>query len=481
MELSDLLAILPVLVVVVWGVLLMAADVFIPEGRKGWTAALAAIGLTVGLGTSIALTGQSHVGFGGMAVTDGFSTFLDVLFAVSGLVGIGLAYDYLKRMNIQRGEYYTLLLFSIGGMMLMAHAYDLIVFFLALELLSIPLYILSGFLRQRLTSQEAALKYFLLGTFSSGFVLYGVALIFGATAQTSLPQLIQVVQDGQANTLFLLGGAALLTIGFGFKVGAVPFHTWMPDVYEGAPTSVSGFMSTATKAAGFAALVRLALVASPALAEDLMPIFWVLAAVTMIVGNVIAVAQNNIKRMLAYSAIAHAGYLLVGLTAAQVGQVAGEAVSAMLFYLLAYAVTNLGAWAVVVAAEQAEGKGLTLEEYSGLGRKYPWLGVAMLVFMLSFTGVPLTLGFWGKFYLFSTAVQAGLISLVLIGLLASLISAYYYLRVVVYMFFREGEGSMRRDAWLNLIALGAAIATVALALIPGRLLEAAAQAFLRLQ
>lgn len=480
MTVSDLYAILPVLVVVVWGVLLMAADVFIPQERKGLTALLAAIGLTAGLGASLALAGRSVLSFGGMAVTDGFAVFLDVIFTAAGLVGVGLAYDYLKRMNAQRGEYYTLMLFSISGMMMMAHANDLILFFLALELLSIPLYILSGFLRPRLQSEEAALKYFLLGAFSSGFLLYGIALIFGSTASTSLPVVIEVVRGGAANMPLLLAGVALVTIGFGFKVAAVPFHMWTPDVYQGAPTPIVGFMSTATKAAGFAALLRLAMVIFPAVVEDITPILWGLAAATMIVGNLVALAQTHIKRLLAYSSIAHAGYLLLGLTAAQVGEVAGQAVAAMLYYLVAYAITNLGAWAVVIAAEQVEGRGLELADYAGLGRKYPWLGVSMLVFMLSFTGIPLTLGFWGKYYLFFAAVEGGLYALALVGLVASLISAYYYLRVVVYMFFHDGDGVIRRDSWLSLITLGSAVAVVALALVPGQLFETAAAAFLRL-
>jgi NADH-quinone oxidoreductase subunit N len=356
-----------------------------------------------------------------------------------------------------------------------------LMFFLALELLSIPLYILAGYARPKLESEEAALKYFLLGSFSGAFVLYGVALIYGATTSTNLAMVVSSVRDGLANPTFFLAGAALLVIGFGFKVAAVPFHAWTPDVYEGAPSPVTGFMATAVKAAGFAALLRLFMVVFPSLAATLTPVVWVLSAATMVLGNVVALAQNNIKRLLAYSSIAHAGYLLLGLASFGTEQVASQAVSAMLFYLVAYGITNLGAWAVVVAVEKAEGRGLTLEEYSGLGRKYPWLGVAMLVFMLSFTGVPPTLGFWGKYYLFLTAVQSGFFSLAIIGLMTSLISAYYYLRVVVYMWFRDGEGTVRRDAWLNLIAIVAALVVVGLSLIPSRLLDLASQAFVRLQ
>ena len=478
MSINDFLAILPVLVVLVTGVLVMVADVFLPEGRKGIAALLSGLGLAAGLGAALAAVPSTGTAFAGMVVADGFSLFLDALFAAVGLVGIGLAYDYFKRMRLQRGEYYTLLLFSIGGMMLMGHANDLVMFFLALELLSIPLYILSGFFRARLASQEAALKYFLLGAFSSGFVLYGIAMVFGGTASINLEGIVAAVRDGSANLTFLLVGAALLVVGFAFKVSAVPFHAWTPDVYEGAPSPLTGFMSSATKAAGFAALIRLLLVVFPALGENLAPVVSGLAALTMIAGNLIALVQTNIKRLLAYSSIAHAGYLLIGLVAVN-SSAAGDAVAAMLFYLVGYAIANLGAWSVGVAAEQAEGRGLELEDYSGLGRKYPWLGVAMLVFMLSFIGVPLTLGFWGKLYLFRVALESGLFGLAVIGIAASLVSAYYYLRVVVYMFFRDGEGVARRDVWLNLIAIGSAAAVVLMALVPGDLLQVAAQAVLR--
>jgi len=478
MSINDFLAILPVLVVLVTGVLVMVADVFLPEGRKGIAALLSGLGLAAGLGAALAAVPSTGTAFAGMVVADGFSLFLDALFAAVGLVGIGLAYDYFKRMRLQRGEYYTLLLFSIGGMMLMGHANDLVMFFLALELLSIPLYILSGFFRARLASQEAALKYFLLGAFSSGFVLYGIAMVFGGTASINLEGIVAAVRDGSANLTFLLVGAALLVVGFAFKVSAVPFHAWTPDVYEGAPSPLTGFMSSATKAAGFAALIRLLLVVFPALGENLAPVVSGLAALTMIAGNLIALVQTNIKRLLAYSSIAHAGYLLIGLVAVN-SSAAGDAVAAMLFYLVGYAIANLGAWSVVVAAEQGRGRGLELEDYSGLGRKYPWLGVAMLVFMLSFIGVPLTLGFWGKLYLFRVALESGLFGLAVIGIAASLVSAYYYLRVVVYMFFRDGEGVARRDVWLNLIAIGSAAAVVLMALVPGDLLQVAAQAVLR--
>jgi NADH-quinone oxidoreductase subunit N len=478
---NDLIAILPVIVVAVWGALLLLVDLWIPVERKGITAALAALGLAAALVLTLLQTEKGIFAFNGMAVLDNFAVFLNVIFLLSGLAGIALAYGYLARLDIERGEYYPLLMFTISGMMLMSSANDLIVVFLALELLSIPLYILSGFARSRVDSEESALKYFLLGAFSSAFVLYGVALIFGATAHTDLPGIIAAIKTNVANTGLLVVGGALLLVGFGFKVAVVPFHMWTPDVYQGAPSSVTGFMSVGAKAAGFAALMRVFVTALPSLAADLTPVLWVLAALTMIVGNVMAVAQTNIKRLLAYSSIAHAGYLMMAFVPYGNRAVVGDSVASLLFYLVAYAFTSLGAWAVVVALEQKDCQGQTLNEYSGLGRKYPWLAVPMIIFMFSFTGVPPTLGFWGKFYLFRTAVQGGFTSLALIGLLTSLVSAYYYLRVVVVMYMRPGEPVVSQDRWVTLTAVVAAAAVVLLSLVPTPLFTWATQALLRIQ
>lgn len=478
---SDIYAVLPIIVLLVWAMLVLLVDLWIPSNRKGITAVLAAVGLAFSFGLTLSQTGQSQVAFNGMAVVDGFAVLLNVIFLLSGIAGIALAHDYLSRMGGVRGEYYVLLMFSIGGMMLMAYANDLIVVFLALELLSIPLYILSGIMRQNPQSEEAGLKYFLLGTFSSAFVLYGVALMYGATARTDLPGIIAAVTGAPVNMPLFVAGAALLLVGFGFKVAAVPFHMWTPDVYQGAPSPLTGFMSVGAKAAGFAALMRVFITALPGIAVDMTPILWGLAALTMIVGNIIAVGQTNIKRILAYSSIAHAGYMLMAFVPYGNSQVSADSVASLLFYLVAYAFTSLGAWAVVVALEGREGRGLQLQDYSGLGRKYPWLAVPMVIFMLSFTGIPPTLGFWGKFYLFRTAVQGGFTSLALIGLITSLISAYYYLRVVVFMYFRPGEPVFTRDAWVALTAVVAAVAVILFSLLPTPLFTWASQALMRVQ
>jgi NADH-quinone oxidoreductase subunit N len=482
MNLQDLYAISPLIILVTWATLLILVDIyFVRDRSQTATPILAALGLLVAMGFAIAQTGQQPaMAFNGMAVVDGFAIFLQVLFLGSGLLGIALAYNYLQRMGIARSEYYILLLYSISGMMLMAVAADLIVVFLALELLSIPLYVLAGFARPKVESEEAALKYFLLGAFAGGFVVYGIALVFGATATTSLAGIVQAVGAGSANLALLTIGAALILIGLGFKVAAVPFHMWTPDVYQGAPSAVTAFMAVGAKAGGFAALLRVFVTALPELEADLTPVLWALAALTMILGNVVAIAQGNIKRLLAYSSIAHAGYILMALVAFGNDQVAGDAVAAALFYLLAYAVTNFGVWAVVIALEKAEQKGLSLDDYAGLGRKYPALAAAMTVFMLSFTGVPPTLGFVGKLYLFRTVLEGGFIWLAVIGVLTSLVSAYYYLRIVVIMYMRDGDPQVHAEPWLRLTAGVTAVATVVLSLYAGPLFSWASQAVLKL-
>ena len=481
MNLSDFILTLPMITLLVWALLLLVVDLWAPKGRKGIVAALAALGLAVTIGVTLSQAGNGGLAFQNMIIVDGFAVYLNVLYLVSGLLVVALSYDYLKRMNLERGEFYPLVFLSIAGMMLVTQAYNLIMVFLALEFLSIPLYVLAGLARERPESEESSLKYFLLGTFSSAFVLYGIALIFGATATTSMTEIVASVKEGAVNLPLFLAGAALMLVGFAFKLAAVPFHEWAPDVYQGAPTPVSSFMAVAVKAAGVAVLLRVFLTAFPTLAVEMAPLGWGIAALTMLVGNILAIVQTNLKRMLAYSSISHGGYLLMAFVAYGNPEVTGQAVAAMLFYLLAYTLTTFGAWAVVISVEQADYRGLELDDYAGLGLKYPWLGAAMLVFMLSLTGVPLTMGFWGKLFLFRATVDAGYVELALIGLLSSLISAYYYLRVVVMMFMRNGEPRIRRDGWLSLVAVGSALAVVGLSLLPNQILQMAVQAILSLQ
>ena len=477
----DFYTILPLTLLATWACVLLLVDLFIPKNRKGITALLSALGLALTLGFTLSQIGREEAGLNGMVVLDGFSTFVNSLLLVCGLLGVALAYGYVKRMGLERGEYYTLLLFSVTGMMLMAQAADLIIVFLALELLSIPLYVLAAFARPRVESEEAGLKYFLLGAFATGFVVYGTALVFGATGTTSLSGIVAAATaSGSSPGLLLTIGAALLLVGFGFKVAAVPFHMWTPDVYQGAPSAVTAFMSSGAKIAGFAALLRVFATAFPSIAVDLTDVLWALAALTMSVGNIIAISQSNIKRLLAYSSIAHAGYILMAFVPYGNPGVREVSVAAGLFYLVSYAITNFGAWGVVIALEKSEGRGLGIGDYAGLGRKHPALAAAMTIFMLSLIGFPPTLGMVGKFYLFRAVIAGGYTGLAVIGVLTSLISAYYYLRVVVMMYMRDGEPATERESFLGLTTGATALVTVALSLVPQYLFAWASAAVLKL-
>ena len=482
MNLADLhpSTIWPLTFLTIWACALLLIDLFIPKERKGITALLAALGLAFTLGFTLAQIGMQQSGLQDMVVADGFSTFVNALLLVSGLLGVALAYGYVKRMGLERGEYYTLLLFSVTGMMLMAQAADLIVVFLALELLSIPLYVLAAFARPKVESEEAGIKYFLLGAFATGFVVYGTALIFGASGSTNLITIVGAASGGTANPLLLAIGSALILVGLGFKIAVVPFHMWTPDVYQGAPSAVTAFMSSGAKIAGFAALLRVFATAFPSIAADMTGIFWAVSALTMILGNVVAISQTNIKRLLAYSSIAHAGYILMAFVPYGNPNVRDVSIAAGLFYLVAYALTNFGAWGVVIALEKKEGRGLELNDYAGLARKHPGLAAAMTVFMLSLIGLPPTVGLVGKFYLFRAVLAGGFTGLAIIGVLTSLISAYYYLRVVVIMYMRDGEPETEHESFLDLTTIFTAVATVVISLVPQFLFAWASSAVLKL-
>ncbi len=478
---NDILYTLPIVFLLAWAAVLLLVDVFTPRKGKGFMFWAAVIGLGVALVLTIQQAGMESQAFNGMLMIDGFSVFLNVLTLSAGILGVFLSHDYLHRMGLARGEYYILMMFSLAGMLLMSMAADLIVVFLALELLSIPLYVLSAFARPDPRSEEAGLKYFLLGAFASGFLVYGISLVYGATETTSLAGIVTAVAAGELiSPVLLLVGAALILIGLGFKIAAVPFHMWTPDVYQGAPTPVTAFMSAGAKVAGFAALLRVFVVAFPSLNEDLVPVLWGVAAATLITGNVAALAQKNIKRLFAYSSIAHAGYILMAFVPYGNDAVRLDTVAAALFYLLAYTVTNFGAWAVVIMLEQKEGKGLQLADYAGLGKKYPLLGAAMTIFMLSFTGVPPTLGFAGKFFVFRAVLEGGYVILAIVGALTALVSAFYYLRLVVIMFMEDGEPVVTRGTWVSLTTGVTALATVALFIFSEPLFKWAADAVLRL-
>ena len=411
--------------------------------------------------------------YGGMLMTNGYANYFSILFCLAGLLSIMLSYDYIRKAGIEHGEYYSLILFAVAGMMLMAAAADLITFFLGLELMSICFYVMAGFSRKRITSNEAALKYFLLGAFATGFLLYGIALVYGSMGSTNIAFMMTAIVLHAKGTLLPIG-LGLLMVGLAFKVAAVPFHMWVPDVYEGSPTTVSGFMSTGGKAAAFSAFL---LIFSPALVNEISSVrevLSILAAVSMIVGNVIAISQNSIKRMLAYSSIAHAGYILTGIVAANS---AGS--NGVLYYLVAYTCMNIGAFGVLSVLESSDGGNLTFDDYAGLSVRQPILSALMAIFMFSLAGIPPFAGFFGKYYVFAGAIEGGYTWLAIIGVLMSVVSAYYYLRLVVLMYFKDQVSSIETSrSTLGMAALViSAIALVVFGIYPSSIISLTSRFF----
>ena len=456
--------ILPEIFLSVLAMALLLINVFRPGGQKSYLAYLSFFGIVATAVLVGAGWGAQHMeSFGGSVVLDKFATFFKMTFLVAAGLAVLITDRYMEREECNHGELYPLILFAVVGMMLMASGTDLMTIFLGLEVMSVSLYVLAGFNRANKKSNEAGLKYFLLGAFSTGFMLYGMALIYGATGTTRLYKIAAVV--GQMTlpsaNIMLVAGMLLMMTGFAFKIAAAPFHMWTPDVYEGAPTPMTAFMSAGPKAAGFAALLRLFLVALPTLQVEWSQVLWVLAVLTMTVGNITALRQDNIKRVLAYSSIAHAGYALVGFAAGN-----GTGVSGILFYMLSYSFMNIGAFAIIIlVAKKGETNG-NVADFAGLGFKRPLLALAMTLFLFSLAGVPPAAGFIGKFYLFSGAIQKGYIWLAVIGVLNSAASAYYYLRIMVYMYFKEATEEFE---WIQVTAPVALALVIAVAgtLIPG--------------
>jgi NADH-quinone oxidoreductase subunit N len=436
----DLRPVLPAAIVAVTGLVVLLAQAFAPKGKESPSAAISLVGLAGAIGSVVLLAtgpGRGAVMAGALAADD-FSLFFHALVLGVAAIAVLLSPSYLRANGIERGEYYALLLFSVVGMLGLVSSLELVSIFVALEIMSIALYGMAGMDRRRPESQEAALKYFVTGAFASAFFLYGIALLYGVSGSTSLDKVARAVGvlAPSASVLAVLG-AAMLLVGFGFKVASVPFHMWAPDVYEGAPTPATAFMSAGVKAAAFGALLRVFDSALPALASRWQPLVAVLAIVTMIVGNLAALAQPNLKRMLAYSSVAHAGYLLSAFVAAP-----GLAGEAMLFYLVAYAAVNLGAFGTIAALARDGREPLSLGDVAGLADRRPALAGALALFLVSLTGIPVTAGFVGKFYLFTAAVSVGKagVVLALVGVIMSVVSAYYYLRVVVAMYMSEPRG-----------------------------------------
>src|SRR5271167_1924786 len=428
---ADYVRILPEIVLTMFGMIVMVLDPLMDERRSPRT--LSAIALVGSLATIAATLFQAQypgLGFWNMVQVDSFSVFFHFLVAAICVVVILSSFEYMRVQEIRAGEYYALILFGAVGMSLMSSAMELVLIFIALEISSISTYVLAGFRRRDAASSESSVKYFLLGSFATAFFLYGVALMFGATGSTSIHVIGDVLRSGQI-PLLAYAGVALMFVGLGFKVAAAPFHIWTPDVYEGAPSPVVGFMSTAPKAAVFAVLLRIMFEAH---APGRVGLIWVVAALSMTIGNLGALVQDNIKRLLAYSSIAHAGYLLVAYAA-----LPNNGIPAAMFYAASYAAMNVGAFAVVSHFGNAGERYVTLEDYSGLGRRSPLLAATLTIFLLSLIGIPITGGFFAKFYVFSAALQDNLVGLVIIGVLNSAVAAYCYLRIIVVMYMREPQ------------------------------------------
>jgi len=448
---------LPALIVLAAAALVLGLDLGPRALPRELLAVTALAGMIGALLATLARWGAPGRAFRDMVVLDNYALFFNVIICYSGALIVLLSMDYLRRAGSDSAEYYALVLFATAGMMLLAAAGDLVVVFLALELMSLSLYVLAGLFKRELASGEAAMKYFLLGAFASSFLLYGIALVYGAAGTTNLDRIAAAMAARPRDPLFVVG-FGLLLVGFGFKISSVPFHMWVPDVYQGAPTSVTALIATGSKAAAFAALIRVLAVTLRGVPPDWTPLFWAVAVVTMTVGNVVAIAQSNLKRMLAYSSIAHVGYMLVGLVAGGAG-----GTGAVLFYLLTYTFTTAGAFGVITLCERARGEAVEVGDYAGLARRHPMLAAALGIFLLSLIGIPPLAGFVGKFYVFGAAVRAGYVWLAVIGVLNSAVAAYYYLRVVVYMYMREPEGAV--TAYAPSFAGGVALTVALLAIV----------------
>jgi len=468
---ADAIRFLPEIVLIVMGTLLMVLDPVIHKRSSEAFGHISLLALAAALGGAVLAYQNPGPAFGGMLMVDGFATFFRVLVIAVGMLTVLASYRFLARQDAETSEYHALLLFSISGQCLMADSNDLIMVFIGLEISSIASYILAGYLRDDKRANEASLKYFLLGSFATAFFLYGVALIYGATKSVNLTLVRQAIAGQDAPSPVFIGvAAALMFVGLAFKVSAAPFQVWAPDVYQGAPTPISAFLSAGPKAAAFAVFLRIFMTALEPIGNGWEPLVWGAALLSMIVGNFAALLQTDIKRMLAYSSIAHAGYVLVALAArSDVG------VAAAMFYLAGYALMNVGAFTAVSTLTGKGERYTSIDDFAGLGQKQPLTAAMFSIFLLSLIGVPLTGGFFGKFYIFKAAMESHLVWLTVLGLLSSAVAAYYYLRILVVMYMKEpSEATVNAEPLspgLSLALILPAVGTLALGIFPGWVLE----------
>ena len=470
---GDYLRILPELLLSAFGIVVMLLDPLMDEERSQKTLGLIALlGTIAGLGATWYASQSPGLAFSNMVRIDNFSVFFHFLVIAIAAVVILSSFEYMAVQRIRAGEYYALILFSVVGMGLMSSAIELVLIFIALEISSISTYILAGFRRQEASSSEASLKYFLLGSFATAFFLYGVALMFGATGSTNVETISRTLQTGPAQLLVYVAVAFML-VGLGFKVAAAPLHIWTPDVYEGAPAPVTGFMSTAPKAAAFAVLLRVVFAINAP--GRFWPI-WVAAALSMTLGNVSALVQTNVKRLLAYSSIAHVGYMLLGLIAGSATELNADGIKGILVYLLVYTFMNLGAFGVITSLRHKKVIGDELDDLNGLYTRAPIEAVLMLIFMLSLAGIPPLAGFWGKYFIFLSLISTGHYALAALGVLYSVFGLYYYLKIANAMFMRQPEKGEERlpISYGMRVGLGVtAFATVFIGVMPNRFIEMA--------
>jgi NADH-quinone oxidoreductase subunit N len=474
-SIADLVRFLPEIILAIVGTAMMVLDPVIHKRDSKFFGNLAIAALIAGIAGAIYAYSQPGTAFGGMLVVDGFATFFRVLVMSVGILAVLPSYSFLARQEAETSEYHALLLFSIAGQCLMAAANDLIIVFIGLEISSIASYILAGYLRDDKRANEAALKYFLLGSFATAFFLYGVAIVYGVTGTVNLTAVHDAIASQEQGPMIFLGlAAALMFVGLGFKVSAAPFQVWAPDVYQGAPTPVSAFLSAGPKAAAFAVFFRIFMTALGPIGTGWQTLIWIAALLSMTIGNFAALLQTNVKRLLAYSSIAHAGYVMVALTArSEIGT------AAAMFYLAGYAFMNVGAFAVISHLSGKGEKYQNLEDLAGLGKKQPLTAALFTIYLLSLIGVPLTAGFFGKFYIFKAALESHLVWLAVLGLLNSAVGAYYYLRILVMMYMHEpGEAASSVKPLtpsMRLALLLPAAGTLILGIFPSWVLEFASR------